>query len=141
MQEFNLTEDQARYRLEKILPLFEQLGHSPRRGLSNKIWISEESLELFRRAIQLERERTGNTWQKALETLKSELQPYSLGELRRHYERQIEVLKKQIQILEQQLDFLRRQNEDLREMLKRLMDKAAPGLAAAEPAKEKPPTA
>jgi DNA-binding transcriptional MerR regulator len=139
MKEFGLTEQQARHRVATILPVLEKLGCPPMRGDHNRLLFNEESVEIFRQAMELE--RSGMTWQKVIDRLKSELQPYSLGELRRHYESQIEVLKRQIQILEQQLDFLRRQNEDLREMLRKLMERAAPVFSAEEPAKEKPPTA
>ena len=139
MREFGLTEDQVRYRLDRILPLLEKLGHSVRRGANNKILICDEGFSLFKRAIEME--RSGESWHSVLKTIQLELQPSSLGELRRHYERQIEVLERQIQILEGQLEFLRRQNDDLREMLRKLMERAAPAISPAEPAKEKPPTA
>jgi len=140
MKEFGLTEDQVRYRLDRILPLLEKLGHTIRRGANNKILICDEGFSLFKRAIEME--RSGESWHSVLRTIQFELQPSSLGELRRHYERQIEVLERQIQILEGQLEFLRRQNEDLREMLRKLMERATAGLsgAGADPTKEKPPT-
>jgi len=139
MKEFGLTEDQVRYRLDRILPLLEKLGHTVRRGANNKILICDEGFSLFKRAMEME--RSGESWHSVLKTIQLESQPYSLGELRRHYEKQIEVLERQIEILHQQLEFLRRQNEDLREMLRRLMDKATSGASGAEPTKEKPPTA
>ena len=139
MEEFGLTEEQARHRVTTILPILEKLGYPPKRGDHNRLLFDEDSMSIIRQALNLE--RSGLTWQKVIDRLKSELQPYSLAELRRHYERQIEVLERQIQILEGQLDFLRRQNEDLREMLRKLMERAAPAISPAEPAKEKPPTA
>lgn len=139
MKEFGLTEEQTRHRVTTILPILEKLGYPPKRGDHNRILFDDDNLEIFRQAIYLE--RSGVTWQKVIDRLKSELQPYSLGELRRHYERQIEVLERQIQILEQQLEFLRRQNEDLREMLRRLMEKATAGASGGGAPKEEPPTA
>ncbi|MFQ6117119.1 MAG: hypothetical protein ACE5LQ_02520 [Candidatus Bipolaricaulia bacterium] len=157
-EEFGLSEDQVRYRVTRIRPLLEKVGHPIRQGEHNKFFFDEEAFSIFRRAVELQ--RSGMTWHKALEVLQSEFQPYTLGELRAHYEKRIGELERRLEeirqernFLKEEITFLRRQNEDLRAMLRALVggveatpepEQGSSGSGSGEGSsatREKPPTA
>jgi len=156
MKEFGLTEQQVRYRLLKLQPIFDRMGYVPKRGQQRRILLGDEGLKVFRRLVELEQK--GHLVKDGVRVLLSEMPKEALSyrELQAYKER-IEELKRQLEDARQERAFLkeeiaflkgqnedlRRQNEDLREMLRRLMEKSAPGASrsGAEPTKEEPPTA
>lgn len=134
MKEFKLTEQQVRYRLLKLQPVFDRIEYVPKRGQQNKILLSDEGMRIFRQLVTLEQK--GHLVKDGVRVLLSELPRGEAPSRRRAYERQIEELKEEI-------EFLRRQNEDLRAMLRELVGKAASGLSDERSdvaTKEEPPT-